>query len=67
MKNLLLLRVVLKNLDTNCDFEIAGIELVKQNKDWIEVKYNVLENDFYEPYLYERSRYEIVSIIPYKD
>lgn len=65
MKNLLL-RVIIKNLDTNCDFEIAGIELVKQNKDWIEVKYNVPQNNFYRSYLYERSRYELVSIIPYK-
>lgn len=60
------LRVTLKNLDTDRNFEIDGIDLIKQNKDWIEVNFNVPKNDYFKPYLYQRTQYEIISVVPYE-
>ena len=60
------LLVTIKNIDTGCDFRLDGIEFVKQSKDWIEVKYNIPENDCYKPYLYERTQYELVSVEMYE-
>lgn len=61
------LLVTLKNLDTGCNFRVEGIENVKQNKDLIEVKFNVPQNRYFEPYLYSRAQYDLVSIEMYKD
>ena len=60
------LRVTLKNLDTDRNFEIDGIDLIKQNKDWIEVNFNIPQNDYFKPYLYQRTQYEIISIVMYE-
>ena len=60
------MRVTLKNLDTGRDFVVDGIDLIKVDKDWIEVNFNVPENDYFKPYLYQRTQYDLVCVQMYK-
>lgn len=60
------LKVTLKNLDTGCDFVVEGVDFIKVNKDWIEVNFNIPENDYFKPYLYQRTQYDLVCVQMYK-